>query len=140
MTDSDDLENALQLETASSVIAGSVFIVAAYVSRSPVAQADLPAIITSVHETLSELSQSSTSEKLVPAVLVRESITPHQIKCLECGKGFKSLKKHLSATHNLSPEDYRSRWKLPESYPLVAAQFSNERSKIAVQIGLGRNR
>ncbi len=90
-----------------------------------------------------ELPQSepvvvADGERPVPAVPIEESVTDSQIFCLECGKGFKTLKRHLSNSHGLTPEAYRKKWGLPKDYPLVAPNYSARRSVTAKQIGLGR--
>jgi predicted transcriptional regulator len=116
-------------------------IVAAYVSKNSVPQADLPGLIESVHSALRKTAQGSAEapdEELTPAVSVRKSITPDYIICLEDGKRFKSLKRHLRTKYNLTPEEYRARWKLPSDYPMVAPNYAQARSALAKTMGLGR--
>src|SRR5690606_26441259 len=86
------------------------------------------------------LSQPATpeAEQRTPAVPVKRSVQPEALTCLECGKKFKSLKRHLSANHGLTPEDYRARWDIHRSYPLVARAYSETRSNLAKATGLGR--
>jgi predicted transcriptional regulator len=116
-------------------------IVTAYVSHNALNVGDLPKLIADVHVALQKLGEPApveVAEQLKPAVSIRKSITPDHIICLEDGKGFKSIKRHLWMAHGLSPEDYRSRWSLPADYPLVAATYSEARSSLAKSIGLGR--
>ena len=112
-----------------------------------VARTELSELIASVHDTLAGLagggtpakSESQTTEaSLAPAVPIDASVGRDEITCLECGKGFKTLKRHLSAEHDLSPGDYRARWQLSKDYPLVAPSYSERRADTAKKIGLGR--
>ena len=116
-------------------------IVSAYVSNNSVPSVDLPALIGQVHSALSRVSngQGETSlEPPKPAVAVKKSITPDHIVCLEDGKKFKSLKRHLRTHFDLSPEQYRKKWGLPADYPMVAPNYSATRSRLAKDNGLGR--
>jgi predicted transcriptional regulator len=115
-------------------------IVAAYVSASSVTQQELPALIRNVHSALKDLTQSAPtapSAPLEPAVPVRRSITPDHIICLEDGKKFKSLKRHLRTRYSMSPDEYRAKWNLPQDYPMVAPNYAKERSSLAKKMGLG---
>src|SRR5918994_6055535 len=118
-------------------------IVSAYVGNHNVATGDLAALIRDVH-TAWQQSASGTSEPepepLTPAVSVKKSVTPDAIICLEDGKKFKSLKRHLRTDHNLSPEEYRAKWGLPRDYPMVAPNYAASRSELAKKMGLGRGR
>jgi predicted transcriptional regulator len=118
-------------------------IVAAYVSKNTISPADLPSLISSVHAALSRTTggvvQPSTEEQR-PAIAVRKSITPEYIVCLEDGKKFKSLKRHLRTHYNLSPEEYREKWELPHDYPMVAPNYAAARSQLAKKMGLGTRR
>ena len=119
-------------------------VVAAFVSNNPVPRGELPALIQTIHETLARLStggENSTSkeEPKEPAVSIRKSVTPGYLICLEDGKHFKSLKRHLTA-HGLTPEQYRAKWKLPYDYPMVAANYAASWSAMAKAIGLGQLR
>ena len=118
-------------------------IISAYVSNNTVVASDLPAIIGEVHEALSKASQrvgQTEREELRPAVTVKKSVTPDYIVCLEDGKKFKSLKRHLRTHYNLSPEEYREKWGLPHDYPMVAPNYAQARSALAKQMGLGTRR
>ena len=115
-------------------------IVAAYVSNNSIPAADLAALIASVHATLKKLGPGATSpepEVLVPKVSIRKSINPDYLICLDDGKKFKSLKRHL-ASLGMTPDQYRSKWGLPESYPMVAPNYAATRSALAKKIGLGK--
>ncbi len=118
-------------------------IVAAYVSNNPVQMSDLPSLIQEVHVALDRLSTGEVEqpkEELKPAVSVKKSITPDYLICLEDGKKFKSLKRHLRTHYDLSPEDYREKWGLPADYPMVAPNYAAARSELAKKMGLGQRR
>lgn len=115
-------------------------IVAAFVSKNPTASADLPALIQAVHRALTGISAVAPEPepRKEPAVPVRRSITPDHLVCLEDGKTFKSLKRHLRTKYNMSPEEYRAKWGLPKDYPMVAPNYAAARSALAKNMGLGR--
>ena len=116
-------------------------IVSAYVSNNPTAAAQLPELITTTFQTVNSLSAGSATaepEKKEPAVSIKKSIRDNHLVCLECGKEFKSLKRHLMSHHGLTPDEYRSRWNLKPDYPMVAPAYAERRSKLAKEIGLGR--
>ncbi len=116
-------------------------IVAAYVSNNPIAAAQLPELITSTFQTVSSLTATANStepEQKDPAVSVKKSIRDDHLVCLEDGKKFKSLKRHLMSHHGLTPDEYRARWNLRSEYPMVAPAYAERRSKLAKEIGLGR--
>ncbi len=118
-------------------------IVSAYVSNNSVAAADIPALINQVHAALLRVSSGQgdvSSEPLKPAVTIKKSITPDHIVCLEDGKKFKSLKRHLRTQYNMTPEQYREKWGLPLDYPMVAPNYAAARSQLAKQMGLGQQR
>ena len=119
----------------------STEIVSAYVSHNALSPSDLPKLIADVHGALRTLSSNEAPlpvEELKPAVPVRKSVAPDYIICLEDGKKFNSLKRHLRTHYNLSPEEYREKWGLPADYPMVAPSYSATRSKLAKDNGLGR--
>lgn len=125
----------------SDLVELSTEIVSAYVSHNAVSPGDLPRLIAEVHGALRGLRDDEVPaqvEELKPAVPVRKSITADYIICLEDGKKFKSLKRHLRTHYNLSPEEYREKWGLPADYPMVAPSYSATRSKLAKDNGLGR--
>ena len=114
-------------------------IVAAYVSKNPVVQADVAKIIRSTHAALHNLTNPDPEPKGVrPAVSVRSSVNDARITCLNCGKSFKTIKRHLKANHDMSPEAYRKFWDLKPDYPMVAPNYTNVRSEMAKKAGLGR--
>ena len=117
-------------------------IVAAYVGHNSLRTSELPELITSIHAALAGLDQPAPepeASKPVPAVSVKKSITPDHLISLEDGKGYKSLKRHLSG-RGMTPADYRAKWGLPADYPMVAANYAAQRSELAKSIGLGRKR
>src|SRR5829696_9183554 len=118
-------------------------IVSAYVSNNSVPVADLPSLLNSIHAALAGTAQGQHEEprtEVVPAVSVKKSVTPDAIICLEDGKKFKSLKRHLRTTYNLTPEQYRAKWNLPHDYPMVAPSYAKARSELAKTMGLGQQR
>jgi len=119
----------------------TVQVVAAYVGRNALGSGDLPKLIASVYDAFRTLETPAAAEPvpaLIPAVPVRKSATADHIVCLEDGKAFKSLKRHLATAHNLTPEQYRQKWALPSNYPMVATNYSTSRSELAKSLGLGR--
>jgi predicted transcriptional regulator len=124
-------------------IALTASIVSAYVSNNPVASSELPALIGQVHAALMRVSSGQgevPSEPLKPAIALKKSVTPDHIVCLEDGKKFKSLKRHLRTQYNMTPEQYREKWGLPPDYPMVAPNYAAARSSLAKQMGLGQQR
>lgn len=116
-------------------------IVSAYVGNNPVQSSELPSVIRSVHESLTMLAEPTpVVEEQKPAVTVRKSITDDYLICLEDGKKFKSLKRHLRSKYNMSPEEYREKWNLPHDYPMVAPAYARERSRLAKEMGLGQSK
>lgn len=130
-------------ETRTDLIGLTAEIVAAYVSNNPVPVSELSRIIAETHAAVSALQTGSAlviEEKLAPAVAIKKSVTPDFIICLEDGKKFKSLKRHLMTHYGLTPEQYREKWGLPNDYPMVAPNYSAARSALAKSSGLGRKR
>lgn len=118
-------------------------IVSAYVSNNSVATGEMPALINQVHSALMRISSGSkdvSGAPPKPAVAVKKSITPDYIICLEDGKKFKSLKRHLRTQYNVTPEQYREKWGLPPDYPMVAPNYAAARSRLAKDMGLGQQR
>jgi predicted transcriptional regulator len=119
-------------------------IIAAYVSNHVVPASELPRLIVEVHAALSKTSKLAPVvaivEKQKPAVSVRKSIQDDHLTCLDCGDNFKSLKRHLMTHHAISPEEYREKWDLPADYPMVAPAYSEARSMLAKEMGLGQRR
>lgn len=119
----------------------SAMIVAAYVAHNNVPRGDLTDLIANTHAALAKLGsepEPPPAPPLVPAVPVRKSVTPNAIICLEDGKSFKSLKRHLSSKYGLTPDQYRAKWGLPSDYPMVAPAYAEARSALAKSMGLGR--
>jgi predicted transcriptional regulator len=118
-------------------------IVSAYVSNNTVATAEIPNLISQVYSALFRVSNGQAAapmEPLKPAVPVKRSITPEYIVCLEDGKKFKSLKRHLRTQYDMTPERYREKWGLSADYPMVAPNYAEARSRLAKQMGLGQQR
>jgi predicted transcriptional regulator len=121
-------------------------IVSAYVSNNSVPASDLPSLIGDVHAALHRITAGPAApveviaEPLKPAVPVKKSVTNEYIICLEDGKKFKSLKRHLRTQYGLSPEQYRERWGLAPDYPMVAPNYAAARSRLAKEMGLGQQR
>jgi predicted transcriptional regulator len=134
------MENMMENNDELVEIAAEV--VSAYVSNNPVPMTELPQLIRSVHAALSGLNGAAAApvkeEKAVPAVNPKKSVFDDYIICLEDGKKFKSLKRHLMTHYKLTPEAYRDKWNLDANYPMVAPAYAKQRSALAKQMGLGR--
>jgi predicted transcriptional regulator len=131
--------------TSANYIELAADIVSAYVSNNPVPANELSSLIQEVHSALlrvtSEASAAAASpEAPRPAIAVKKSLNNDYIICLEDGKKFKSLKRHLRTQYNMSPEEYRDKWGLPPDYPMVAPNYAKARSNLAKQMGLGQQR
>ena len=125
------------------LIGHTVEIVSSYVSNNTIAAEEVAKLIMETHQALSRISSNSAPpmrEELKPAVSVKKSVTNDYIVCLEDGKKFKSLKRHLRTHYNLSPEEYREKWGLPHDYPMVAPNYAAARSDLAKKMGLGTRR
>ncbi|MEP3280165.1 MAG: MucR family transcriptional regulator [Stappiaceae bacterium] len=134
MTENQDVANLIDL---------TADIVSAYVSNNTVASTDLSGLISEVYTALQKTSGAITEpepEPLKPAVSIKKSVTPDYIICLEDGKKFKSLKRHLRTHYNLTPEEYREKWGLATDYPMVAPNYAAARSDLAKKMGLGQQR
>jgi predicted transcriptional regulator len=119
----------------------TVEVVSAYVSNNSVSTEDLPQLIGQVYASLAGLGidEPAKPELPKPVVPINKSITPDYIICLEDGKRLKMLKRHLKTAYNMSPEEYRERWGLPATYPMVAPNYAKQRSRLAKEIGLGNS-
>jgi len=127
----------------SSFIALTANIVSAYVSNNTVPSGEIANLIAQVHSALMRVSggqPAAPAEPLKPAVPVKRSITSDYLVCLEDGKKFKSLKRHLRTQYGMTPEQYREKWSLPPDYPMVAPNYAAARSQLAKQMGLGQQR
>ncbi|MBX9758222.1 MAG: MucR family transcriptional regulator [Beijerinckiaceae bacterium] len=130
-------------EQTSNYIELAADIVSAYVSNNSVAPADLPALIRDVHSALLNVQSAPAApvaEPPKPAVNARRSVHDDFIICLEDGKKYKSLKRHLRTQYNMTPEQYREKWSLPPDYPMVAPNYAKARSALAKEMGLGQAR
>ncbi len=131
------------MEAKNDLVDMAADIVSAYVSANQVPPQELPALIRTVYSALQEVSgtaprgQELTQE---PAIAVKKSVTPDYIICLEDGKKFKSLKRHLRTRYGMTPDEYRSKWGLGRDYPMVAPNYAKERSNLAKRMGLGHSR
>ena len=115
-------------------------IVAAYVSNNSISSSDLPGLIADTHAALSRAAGRAVTierDENKPKIAVKKSVMADYIICLEDGKKFKSLKRHLRTHYNLSPEEYREKWGLPHDYPMVAPNYARARSELAKKMGLG---
>jgi predicted transcriptional regulator len=130
---------------SSDYVALAAEVVSAFVGHNSLPVSELPGLITSVHAALVKISggtgvaAAAEPEVLTPAVPVRKSITPDYLICLDDGRKFKSLKRHL-ASLGMTPDQYRATWNLAPDYPMVAANYAATRSALAKKIGLGQNR
>lgn len=118
-------------------------IVSAFVAHNSVPTSELPALIASTHAALANLGKEpapAVEERAAPAVSIKKSITADYLVCLEDGKKFKSLKRHLRTAYEMSPEEYRAKWNLPADYPMVAPNYAEARSQLAKKMGLGQQR
>jgi predicted transcriptional regulator len=136
------MENKSELaEFASELVEFAADIVAAYVGNNSVPATELPNLINDVIKALTGAVATGGEvalEEARPAVPIKKSVTPDYIICLEDGKKFKSLKRHLRTHYDLTPERYREKWGLPADYPMVAPNYAIARSKLARQMGLGQ--
>jgi predicted transcriptional regulator len=127
-------KNELQIELTADVVS-------AYVSNNPVPIGELSKLIADVYAALGQVNGAAPAEVVEPqkpAVPIKKSVTPDYILSLEDGRKFKSLKRHLSAHYGMTPEEYRTKWNLPNDYPMIAPNYAAARSKMAKAIGLGR--
>jgi predicted transcriptional regulator len=125
----------------SETVALATDIVSAFVSNNKVAAGDLPSMIAQVYKALDDVANGAKPQEaaapLTPAVPIKKSITPDHLISLEDGQKYKSLKRHLS-TRGMTPDEYRAKWGLPRDYPMVAANYSAQRSQLAKALGLGQ--
>jgi len=133
----------MEEEANGNLIGLTAQIVAAYVSKNTLPIGDVAVLISDVHQALVRASGNTEipdRDDLKPAVAVKKSVTPDYIICLEDGKKFKSLKRHLRTHYKMSPEEYRAKWQLPHDYPMVAPNYAAARSQLAKKMGLGTRR
>jgi predicted transcriptional regulator len=133
----DHFDEASQIQLTANIVS-------AYVSNNTVSSAEIPALISQVYSALMRVSNGTAAAaaagRLTPAVPIKRSITTEYLICLEDGKKFKSLKRHLRARYQMTPDQYRAKWKLPADYPMVAPNYAAVRSQLARQMGLGQQR
>ena len=132
-----------ETSAASNYIELAADIVSAYVSNNSVPSNELPTLINEIHSALIRVGGGAVeapAEAPKPAVPLKKSVTPDYIVCLEDGKKFKSLKRHLRTQYNMTPEQYREKWGLPVDYPMVAPNYARARSELAKEMGLGQQR
>jgi predicted transcriptional regulator len=133
-------------ENNSGLVELAADVASAYVSNNVVPVADLGTVVENIYAALLKVSGGSVAvaaispEPLVPAVPIKKSVTPDHIICLEDGKRFKSLKRHLASRYNLTPDEYKAKWGLPSDYPMVAPNYAASRSELAKRMGLGERR
>ncbi|MBN9074346.1 MAG: MucR family transcriptional regulator [Rhizobiales bacterium] len=131
------------MANADALIELTADVVAAYVSNNPVPISELPSLISDVYAALGRVGGTPevvVAEKQKPAVNPKRSVHDEYIVCLEDGKKFKSLKRHLMTHYNMTPDQYREKWGLDASYPMVAPNYAAARSQLAKKMGLGRKR
>jgi predicted transcriptional regulator len=133
----------IRIDPKDQVVELTVNVVTAYVSNNPVTVSELPLLIADVRAALARSLEPSAAgppllETRKPAVALKKSVEQGCITCLEDGLQFRSLRRHLMTRHHMTPEEYRERWQLPASYPMVAPGYAETRSKLAKRIGLGR--
>ncbi len=136
MENQNNNDNSMLMELTADVVSS-------YVSNNPIAAGDLSNLIRDVYASLDSVSGGSTEpekEKQKPAVSIKKSLNRDYLICLEDGKKFKSLKRHLKTHYDLSPEQYRDKWGLPSDYPMVAPAYAEQRSRLAKEMGLGQKR
>jgi predicted transcriptional regulator len=128
--------------TGTNVVDLAADIVSAYVSNNSVPTSDLPALIGAIHTALSNVGKPQAPEapRGEPAVPIKKSITPDHLISLFDGKKYKSLKRHLRTSHNMTPQEYRAFWNLAPDYPMVAPNYAKARSELAKTMGLGQQR
>lgn len=127
------------MEAKAKLIGMTAEIVSAYVSNNTVSAEELTQVIQQVHAALEDVARTDGSAvEPTPAIAVRRSVTPDYIVCLEDGKKFKSLKRHLRSHYDMSPDEYRQKWGLPSDYPMVAPNYAQARSALAREMGLGQ--
>ena len=133
---SDNIASSNYIELAADIVS-------AYVSNNSVPSGDLPTLINEIHTALMRVGGGTIEapiEAPKPAVPLKKSVTPDYIICLEDGKKFKSLKRHLRTQYSMTPEQYREKWSLAPDYPMVAPNYAAARSQLAKQMGLGQQK
>ena len=132
-------------DTPDNLVELTAYVISAYVTNHKISVADLTGLIAEVHGALGRTASGAAApepaaEPQKPAVPIKKSVNPDFIVCLEDGKKFKSLKRHLRTAYGLTPQEYREKWDLPADYPMVAPNYAEARSQLAKQSGLGQQR
>lgn len=132
--------NNIEHDMSETLITLASDIVAAHVSNNSLSADEVPSLITNVYNALANLGEveEPVQDRPEPAVSVRASVKRDHVVCLDCGKKMKMLKRHLMTEHDMTPDDYRSRWDLSTDYPMVAPAYAETRRDLAKKIGLGR--
>lgn len=137
-------ERTMTEEAQVDYVTISAEIVAAYVANNQLPASEIGGLLASIHDKIRSLASGAVAEPkpepLVPAVSIKRSVGPDFIICLEDGKKFKSLKRHLRSVYDMTPEEYRTKWGLPADYPMVAPNYAQARSELAKKMGLGQQR
>lgn len=134
--DQIDERDSLILETTTDLVC-------AFLNKNPIHVSELQVLIENVYSTLRSLDASKTgsvSNNRRPPVSIKKSVEQDYLICLEDGKKFKSLKRHLQSRYNMTPEEYRAKWGLPVDYPMVAPGYAEKRSQLAKKMGLGKRK
>lgn len=129
------------MENKTETIDMTAEIVSAFVGNNTIPASELPALILNVYQALNSINggeEPKVETPKEPAVSIKKSVSNDHIICLEDGRKFKSLKRHLRTKYNMSPEEYRIKWNLPKDYPMVAPAYAKARSELAKQMGLGQ--
>ena len=126
-----------KMPTSQELLSLTTKVVAAYASKNTVAPSDIADLIASVHSSLASAGQKPIAAELTPAIPIKKSVAGGHIICLEDGRKYAMLKSHLRKSHNLSPDEYRERWRLPANYPMTAPDYVALRSRLAKTAGLG---
>lgn len=126
--------------TSRNLLTQATDIVVAYVRNNPIGADALSRVIRDVHGSLATVGEAAAAPASEPAAPIKKSVQPDYLVCLEDGKKLKMLKRHLRTSHNLTPEEYRSKWGLSADYPMVAPNYAAQRSEFAKDIGLGRKK
>ena len=136
-----NIQDDSQEEDSNNLLSLTTRIVASHLSNAQVATPEIPSLIETVHAKLKDISaRDCASLQQEPALPISESVTPDYIFCLEDGKKFRMLKKHLRSCYNMSPEEYRAKWGLGPDYPMVAPNYAVKRQELAKISGLGKKR
>jgi predicted transcriptional regulator len=136
-------EKSTDVLAAAELMRLTVEVTVAFLQNNSITATQVPELISTIYSSLKKLDGEEVQPAnlpLKPAVPIRKSIMPDYIICLEDGKQLKMLKRHLRTTFNLSPEEYRAKWKLPADYPMVAPAYAAQRSEFAKKIGLGKGK